>query len=196
MSQDSIPMAPLKAGALLVASPQLQDPNFMHSVVLLCSYGAEGAMGFALNEASGFEAGDLLSGHEELEACRQPVFLGGPVGRDQLHFLHRLPGRIGGGLEVFPGLWLGGAYGDLTEALQDPHGEDEPLRLYVGYSGWGRDQLDREIAEGSWLVLGGSKELPFECHGQSREEVWRRVLRAQGPGGRYLAQQPPDPTWN
>jgi putative transcriptional regulator len=121
------------------------------------------------------------------------------VGRDQVHFLHKLPDRIPGGRAVPGGLWLGGEIEKLGDWMSEHHGsgaDQESMALFVGYSGWGAGQLDLERSEGSWLVLPGQPSLPFECGGQSREGVWRRVLGAQGDQGRYLSLAPPDPNWN
>ncbi|MEZ5974735.1 MAG: YqgE/AlgH family protein [Planctomycetota bacterium] len=187
---------PLQSGSLLVSMPNLLDPNFMHTVVLMAAVGEQGAMGFVLGDATGFVAGDLLSGRGGIEECELPIFSGGPVGRDQVHFLHRLPGRIPGGVELYPGLWLGGEFEALAACLREPEGLEGDLTLFVGYSGWGAGQLERELQEGSWVVLAPSPAWCFEYSGQPREQLWRQVLRSQGQGGEFLAQQPPDPNWN
>ncbi|MEK6584111.1 MAG: YqgE/AlgH family protein, partial [Nitrospirota bacterium] len=41
---------PLSQGVFLVAKPHLSDTNFIHSVILLVSYGKEGAMGVVINK--------------------------------------------------------------------------------------------------------------------------------------------------
>ncbi|MCA9001557.1 MAG: YqgE/AlgH family protein [Planctomycetes bacterium] len=190
---------PLAAGCLLVASPTLLDPNFMHAVVLLCAMDENGAMGVILNDDSGFSSGDLLGGHAAFEDSDFPVGQGGPVGRDQVHFLHTLPEHIPGGREVPGGLYLGGdieRLGEWMERNADRGHEQRSLALFVGYSGWSAGQLEAEMVEGSWLAVPGSVTLPFECRGRSREGVWRRVLGAQGQQGRYLSFAPPDPNWN
>ncbi|MBL4771777.1 MAG: YqgE/AlgH family protein [Planctomycetes bacterium] len=191
---------PLTAGCLLVAAPTLMDPHFMHSVILVCAADAEeGVMGLILNDDSGFTSGDLLGGHPAFEESDYLVGQGGPVGRDQVHFLHNIPEQIQGGREVPEGLFLGGEIemlGDWMAKNQGLEGHSSSVTLYVGYAGWGAGQLDQELAEGSWLILPGQKSLPFECQGRSREEVWRRVLGAQGDQGRYLSYAPPDPNWN
>ncbi|MCP5020928.1 MAG: YqgE/AlgH family protein [bacterium] len=191
--------AKLEAGCLLVAAPTLTDPHFMHSVVLVCAAEAEGVMGVVLNDDSGFSSGDLLGGHPAFEDSEFHVGNGGPVGRDQVHFLHNIPERIRGGRAVPEELYLGGEIEMLGGWMAENQGRENSngsLALFVGYSGWGAGQLDQELAEGSWLILPGEKDLPFECQGQSREGVWRRVLGAQGDQGRYLASTPPDPNWN
>ena len=177
------------------------DPNFMHSVVLLCSVGAEGAMGFVLNQPTGFCSGDLLGRYEDLENSEHEVFAGGPVGRDQLHFLHGVPEALPGGQPIVEGLFLGGDFEALRALLRQPaprggsHPRD-PLRLFVGYAGWGAGQLEAELDQESWAVIPGCASLPFECGAGSREGFWRRLLSAQGPAGKLLASLPPDPSWN
>ena len=156
-------------------------------------------MGLILNDDSGFNSGDLLGGHSAFEDSEFHVAQGGPVGRDQVHFLHNIPELIPGGSAVPEGLFLGGKIESLGDWMAENQGQgatQKSLALFVGYSGWGAGQLDQELAEGSWLVLPGEKSLPFECRGQSREGVWRRVLSAQGDQGRYLSYAPPDPNWN
>lgn len=156
-------------------------------------------MGLVLNDDSGFSSGDLLGGHPAFEDSEFQVGQGGPVGRDQVHFLHNIPERIPGGREVAENLYLGGEIemlGDWMAENQAQGAGEDCVALYVGYTGWGAGQLDQELAEGTWLVLPGQNRLPFECQGRSREEVWRRVLGAQGDQGRYLSYAPPDPNWN
>lgn len=199
MSDTPLGSAKLEAGCLLAAAPTMLDPNFMHTVVLVCAADANGAMGLILNDDSGFSSGDLLGGHDAFEDSDFPVGQGGPVGRDQVHFLHNIPESIPDGRAVPGGMFLGGEIEKLGDWMAQNQGrgmDQTSLALFVGYSGWGAGQLDQELAEGSWLILPGQKSLPFECQGQSREGVWRRVLSAQGDQGRYLSWAPPDPNWN
>lgn len=184
----------LPDGALLVSSPQMLDGNFMHTVVLLVKHNAEGAYGFVLNHETGALSSSLVEGHAVLSSSDLPVRDGGPVGHDQLQFLHRRPEALPGGLEVIEGLFLGGdleALGDAGLSLADVQ---DDLRLYQGYSGWGPGQLEGELAAGGWLPLEARPEVVFEA--AEREPTWRRVLRSLGDTGLGLSQEPPDPSWN
>ncbi len=172
------------------------DPNFMHSVVLLCSVEPEGAMGFVLNHPTGFSAGDLLGRYEGLESSELEVFSGGPVGRDQMHFLHTQPDAIPGGAQIQAGVFLGGEFERLCARLPGAQADAQDLRLFVGYSGWGAGQLEAEIEQDSWIVVAPQKHHPMEYPTPSREGYWRRLLSAQGPLGKVLASLPPDPSWN
>ncbi len=168
----------------------------MHSVVLLCTVEPEGAMGFVLNHPTGFCAGDLLGRYEDLESSELEVFSGGPVGRDQMHFLHTQPERLHGGTQVMEGVFLGGEFDDLRACLSSADPQSESLRLFVGYSGWGAGQLEAECEQDSWIVVGPENHRPMEYPAPSREGYWRRLLSAQGPAGKVLASLPPDPSWN
>ena len=77
-------------GRLLISEPFMMDPNFKRSVILLTEYGDAGAMGFVLNHAEELLLGDILP---EVAYSEIPVFKGGPVGNNTLHFIHRCPGK-------------------------------------------------------------------------------------------------------
>ena len=81
------------SGILLIADPFLKDPNFLRTVVLLCEHQTEGSFGFVLNRPIQNTLDELIP---ELEGHPIPVFDGGPVQKDSLHFLHQLPDEIPG----------------------------------------------------------------------------------------------------
>ena len=185
----------VEAGTLLAAWPDLMDPNFMHTVVLVCQHSDEGAYGLVTNKLTKFGMGDLLPDHPTLGTSTFPVYLGGPVDHSTMQFVHVVPDRIPGGVSIDGRLWLGGdldamgAY--LVECL--PGEADLKLRVFLGYSGWGAGQLDAELGTGSWVPAPPSLEAIF---GETGEPTWRRVVRSIGRGGDELGQQPPDVSWN
>ena len=79
----------LPPGSLLLAAPSMLDPNFMHSLVVLCDHDEAGAYGLVVNRPTGIALGKLLTDHPLAEDLHLPVHEGGPVGRDRLQFLHR-----------------------------------------------------------------------------------------------------------
>src|ERR1700712_4039680 len=93
------------AGRLLISEPFMMDPNFKRSVILLTEYSDGGAMGFILNHQSEYLLGDVLP---ELSYAEMPVFIGGPVANNTLHFVHCIPDKIDGGVEIGEGLYWGG----------------------------------------------------------------------------------------
>ena len=79
-----------ESGRLLISEPFMIDPNFKRSVILLTEYGGTGSMGFVLNHQSEYMLGDLLP---DLPYSEMPVYIGGPVGEDTLHFIHCCPDK-------------------------------------------------------------------------------------------------------
>lgn len=98
-------MEALAAGILLIADPFLQDPNFKRSVIFLCDHQEEGSFGFVLNREFEHTMDDLIDG---FEGHPFPVFFGGPVQPDTIHFLHQYPDLIPGGVEILDGVFVGG----------------------------------------------------------------------------------------
>lgn len=181
-------------GTLLVAVPQMLDPNFMHTVVLLCEHTEQGAYGLVVNRRTEITVDRLVPDHPLLAASRFPVFDGGPVGHDTLQFLHRVPGRIPGGVELADGLHVGGRLDALAEYVRNEEHAGEDVRLFLGYSGWGEGQLDAELAIGSWVPAPLDPRHVFGD--RSPEVVWRGVLRSLGDRGKRLSDLPPDVSWN
>ncbi|HUC81280.1 MAG TPA: YqgE/AlgH family protein, partial [Flavisolibacter sp.] len=92
------------AGVLLIADPFLKDPNFMRTVVLLTEHRNDGTIGFVLNRKYENTLDELLP---EVDGHQLPVYYGGPVQMNTIHFLHRYPEVITGGVEVMKGVYWG-----------------------------------------------------------------------------------------
>src|SRR3954463_5673027 len=74
-------------GSLLIAHPNMLDPNFRRSVLFISSHDpSEGAMGVILNRPLDKQVADLVSEPPPNGLADVPVFLGGPVGKNQLMF--------------------------------------------------------------------------------------------------------------
>ncbi len=170
------------AGTLLVATPALIDPNFYRTVVLILQHDEDGCVGVVLNRPTQ----ELVAAHLPEWAGRVPepgtVNYGGPVEPEVAIALSLTATGMPTGV---PGLSLI----DLT-AAPDDHGQ--PVRIYSGYSGWGRDQLETEIAAGSWYLVQASPDDPFDAD----EGQWRRVLRRQPGFLSVVSTFPDDPTMN
>ncbi|MDQ2752809.1 MAG: YqgE/AlgH family protein, partial [Bacteroidota bacterium] len=117
----------LKKGDLLIADPFLKDPNFMRTVVLLCDHQKEGTIGFVLNRKYNKTVGELIS---QLETCNFPVYYGGPVQTDTVHFLHKRPDLIADGLPVGNGIFWGGDFEIVAELMRNNELEQSMVRFY------------------------------------------------------------------
>ena len=138
-------MDKLQPGTLLLSDPFLQDPNFARSVVLLCEHNDEGAVGFVVSKLSSWKMEDLLP--EEFAERPFPVYEGGPVQPETIHFIHRIPHLIEDGVEILPGLFWGGNFEVLTQGIHDKIILPNDVRIFSGYSGWSEGQLEEEIKE-------------------------------------------------
>lgn len=172
-------------GFLLVASPELQDPHFERSVVLMVQHDAEGAYGLVLNRPLTRTLSDVLESAGPRWAG-VPLHVGGPVQTNLLQFVVAGdgPGRL-----VVPGLAVGS---DLAELAQGPT-EAACVRAYLGYAGWGGGQLERETSEGSWIVRPAEARHVF---GIPSEHLWATVLRELGGNYAWMSLSGGDPTVN
>lgn len=181
--------AELTTGKLLIAEPFLSDPNFARSVILLCEHSEDGSVGFILNRSTELTLGDLLP---DLYTPLLKINQGGPVQLDTLHMLHRTPKSFGGN-EIFPGVFWGGSYEALQEAVVNNEYQPIDLRLFVGYSGWSPGQLEKELKEGAWIVTDLSTDLLFET---DADDIWKQAIKKLGSEYNYLANLPLNPQLN
>ncbi len=181
-------------GTLLCAWPDLQDPNFMHGVIVICEHSRHGAFGLVLNDPLDVGTETLLVNHKLLGQVEFPIYRGGPVEVGGLQFLHAVPEHIPGGHCIADGLWIGGDFDALARYVSaNPEVAAGNVRLFVGYSGWGAGQLEQELQTGSWVPAAASVDEVFHPEPST---AWRRILQSLGAIGRELAEQPPDPRWN
>jgi putative transcriptional regulator len=174
-------------GTLLVASPALRDPNFVHAVVLLCDHGSGGSWGLVLNRRTNFTFGDLLDALPFPAAAAGPVHWGGPCESSRLQVLHRLRRDTGTSLAVCRNVELGIEIERLKTILADPMSPGEALHGYVGYAGWGAEQLTKEIAEKSWIACTADARIVFDT---PPEEAWECTLESLGGAYAQLARIP------
>jgi len=183
-------MEKLQAGTILIADPFLKDPNFLRSVIFLCEHQPEGSFGFVLNRKSEYVIGDLI---EELAGCRFPVFYGGPVQQNTIHFLHRRAGLITGGEKVTGEIYWGGEFEEVVSLLRNDKLSEEDLKLFIGYSGWSESQLNEELNQQTWLTTFSSEDIVFA---NNISEIWRNTLKQLGGKYEQLIHYPIDPQLN
>ena len=191
-------MSALK-GRLLVATPNLGDPNFERTVVLLLEHGDEGALGVVLNRPSQLDVAEPLPEWARAAAHPPVVFIGGPVAPSAAVCLARL-GRYGGAEGWQPLLGAGGMATDGVVGTLDLDSDPdeaiarvEEIRVFAGYAGWGPGQLESEIEEGGWFVVDA---YPTDALSPAPEHLWSAVLRRQKSTLALFAAYPPDPTLN
>lgn len=175
-------------GRLLVATPDLRDPNFARTVVLMLEHSAEGALGLVLNRPSEVRVDDALPDWAGVCAAPACLFLGGPVQTDAVIALGALaaPGADPDGFTPL--------YGGLgTVDLESGAEAFASVRVFVGYAGWAPGQLEGELAAGGWLVVD---HVDDDVRTGRPSELWRTVLRRQRGRTAIFALAPEDPSQN
>lgn len=175
---------------MLVSEPYLADPNFERTIILLCEHNEEGSFGFILNKPSIARIGDVL---EDLKAIDAPVYIGGPVQQDTLHFIHQCA-DLEGATEISPGVFWGGNFENLLVHLDIQKVSADDVKFFLGYSGWSAGQLEEELKADSWIVSNNiTRELIFET---DHQEMWKKALKIMGGRFSVYSNYPTDPRDN
>lgn len=178
-------------GKILISEPFLQDPFFKRSVILLCKHkDAEGSFGLVLNRFLDIELNEVVDNFPAID-CR--VGLGGPVEPSSLFYIHNKPQLLENSMPVCENIYLGGDFEQLKEKIMTGEITKEDIRFFIGYSGWGKNQLKSELDEKSWIVA--------ECSGKSilktdESDFWEKTLKDLGDNFGLLANFPEDPSLN
>ena len=174
------------AGSLLVAHPNMLDPNFRRAVLFISAHDPnDGAVGLIINRPLDKHVSDLVTEEAPASLASVPVFLGGPVGRNQLMF-------AAFEWEQDNGLKLDHNVG-LEEATQRVDHDPESIRAFVGYAGWGAGQLEAEMKQNAWLLQKPSRST-FKR--ERLPKLWFDIMRSLGPWYKLLAAAPDDPSLN
>lgn len=179
------------SGKLLISEPFLMDPNFKRSVVLLTEHQEGGTMGLVLNQPSSLFLKDVIL---ELDTAEFPIYIGGPVGLDTIHFVHRCGDRVSDGEEIGKGIYWGGNFEALKILIANNSIAHEDIKFFIGYSGWGEGQLDDEIEENTWIV--SDQFHPDVVFSNNEEELWKEVIINLGPKYAHVSNFPSNPNLN
>ena len=167
----------LTTPVLLVAMPQVLDPFFQRSVVLLIHHEDEGSFGFIINRSTGIRLTEILQGMEVKwhGFAGAVAHFGGPV-QPQLGTVLFAPEAVEteASTEVLPGVALTQHIGDLVRLAETP---PDHFRLFLGYAGWGSGQLLDEILRNDWLTAPARTDLIFA---PDPDDVWSAALESVG----------------
>ncbi len=177
----------------LIAMPALGDPNFFHTVTLICEHTDEGALGLIINRPLDIRVSDIFSqmaqgeagddSHDSDDAGSKPavtiendqhVLLGGPVHQERGFVLHRPFGDWDNTLRLSDTLGLTTSR-DILDAIAAGNGPDDEL-IALGCAGWGAGQLEQELSENAWLSVPATEELIFETPFDERWAASARLL--------------------
>ena len=163
--------------------PQLVDPNFARTVVLLCEHASEGAFGLVVNRPSELAAAAAVRLEPPVtQPNNLPLLIGGPVEPERGWILTAAPPDGVESRGIGAGLHLSASPVLLRRVLT---ARPLPLRTHVlaGYAGWGPGQLDAELAESAWLIMPVELDLIFETPAAN---AWERAIRRLGADPSFL----------
>ncbi len=175
------------APALLVSMPQLIEPNFSRSLVLLCEHAPEGAFGLIVNKPADIPAASAVRIEPKIVAPNNlPLLMGGPVDPERGWILTASAPETPEAQNIGAGLFLSASPLLLRRVLTT---RPAPPRTHVlaGYAGWGPGQLDAELAESSWLIMPVELDLVFDVPPAS---AWEAAIRRLGADPHLLAMGP------
>ena len=173
------------AGSLLVAHPSMLDPNFRRTVLFISEHDPnEGALGMIINRPLDRQVADLVTDTPPPGLAGVPVFLGGPVGKNQLMFA-AFEWKKGHGFKLSHNVVLG--HGSTAA------GEKNLICAFVGYAGWGAGQLESEVKQKAWLL---QKANPSLLKFDRLPNLWFDIMASLGPWYKMLAAAPDDPSLN
>lgn len=174
-------MSRFHANQLLIAKPDMADPNFARSVVYLLEHDDEGALGVVLNRPMTIPVAEHFEPLVGVVSYPPMFFEGGPVASGSVVAV----GSYGGGPATLV---------DLDGLLAGEAATPDQMRLFAGYSGWSGGQLEGELMGGSWIVadthrdtLGGD-----DLFGANPGDLWRTVLKRQPHPISRMALYPDD----
>ncbi len=177
-------------GQLLLASPQLLDPNFVRTVVLLVEHNDNGALGLVINRPTGTTVQELWKqvGESPCES-RQPVHLGGPVSGPimAIHTVNSLAE-----MEIVEGVFFARKKQNLDELVR----RDERFKVFYGQSGWGPGQLEGEIEQGAWRAVPAKLEDLFDAADDLWQRLMQRAMAGVLPEMLGIKHVPQDPSLN
>lgn len=185
--------------ALLIASPQMKDPFFEKTVVLVWHHDEDGAIGVVINRpladaaergvmprSDSARLGDVLILEEDIDLgdyAEQAVNWGGPVDTDSGTLLTTAEVLSEEGWTLETGVGITRSHDALLRLVE----EQAPVRLCLGYAGWGPGQLDREIADGSWLYTEPTPDLIFQAEAQA---CWDNAIQTLGIRPEWVMMSP------
>lgn len=177
----------MMVGKLLVAQPSLLgDPSFGRGVVLITEQHESGSMGFVINQPTQYSINDLIP-ELQLEA---PIFQGGPVDQDRLFYIHTsntIPNAKALGNDLF---W-GGELSEIEAELKSGSLAHNEVIFLIGYAGWGKEQLEQECKEHSWLLVKNTYDIFSDT-----TSLWSSILRDLGGDLAFYALAPSHPRLN
>jgi putative transcriptional regulator len=177
-------------GRVLIAEPFLNDTYFKRSVVFITEHNHEGSVGFVLNKPVELKVQDVIQNFPFIEAG---ISIGGPVNTNTLHYIHTLGDLLPESIHVLDNIYWGGDFDTLKKSISEGKISKDQIRFFLGYSGWGLEQLENELKENAWLVSDINSEMIMKGE---QEGFWNQILENMDNKYQVWANFPENPGLN
>lgn len=177
-------------GKILISQPFLNEAYFQRAVILLAEHNEDGSFGLVMNKPLDLHLNEVLGDFPEFSAG---IYIGGPVKTDSLFFIHTLGSKVPGSVKILDGLWWGGDIESVGDMILGKKILPDEIRFYLGYSGWGPQQLESELKEYSWVVSTAKAEMLLKT---PAGKLWKTLVKKLGPDYSEWVNYPTDPSLN
>jgi putative transcriptional regulator len=162
----------LRVGKILVVPREPPDPAFAESVIAIVRYDRSGTVGLAINRRTSIPISKAL--HEVKGASKRndPIYIGGPVGREMVLAFVRSNSAPSESTHIFPDLYLITSRKGMEDVFATTKPANE-LRVYAGYCGWAAGQLENEVKKGGWFIFDQSENAVFDS---KPDTLWQRLV--------------------
>ena len=183
-------MQKIQNGSFLIAHPTMLDDTFFKSIILITHHNSEETIGLIINNPSKIKLYEII---DDLPKSDFPVYIGGPVAKNSIHYIHDLGDAIPNSIKIIEGLYFGGDFDTVKDLIWNKKINKNQIRFFAGYSGWEAYQLQNELKEDSWLIKEKNKILSMKY---SNLELWSKVLRKMEKKYAIWSNLPKNPSLN
>ncbi len=177
-------------GRVLIAEPFLNDTYFKRSVVFITEHNEEGSVGFVLNKPIELKVQDVIQNFPFIDSG---ISIGGPVNTNTLHYIHTLGSLIPDSINVLDNIYWGGDFETLKDLISKGQVSKDQVRFFLGYSGWGAQQLENELNDSAWLVAEMDAEMIMKG---DEAGFWNQTLENMDNKYQVWANFPENPGLN
>lgn len=149
----------LSSGKILLSTLKNDDVRFHQSIILIAEHNENGALGFVVNKLYERALNELI---EFRDSPAFPLFAGGPVSNEHLYFIHKRNDLIPGGTLIDNDVYFGGDFKHAITLINKHLLTTNDIKIFIGYCGWDKDELETEIAEENWQTINYNYNIVFK----------------------------------
>ena len=159
-----------KKGRILISEPNMSDDNFKLAVLIIARHNEQESIGFIINKKTEFTINDVVEHFPKINAN---IYIGGPVERNRLYFIHSLGNQIKNSIKISENLYWSGDFETLKNQIEEGKVKANQIRFFAGYSGWSAGQLEQELDSETWIVAN-SDTISLDSN---EKNMWRNCMK-------------------